>query len=692
MNEINNTNDPVPSVDELQIEIRALKRKLLIAEQNLQRAKMTAAAQDRVESILSDSMKKELQYFQLVLENATGIILLLDFDGRFAYASNTFLSEAGIAGFGLINGRHYMDVLKPLISEENLKKFSEAVELANAQKNTVPLEEKIDFNFNGNPRIFSILVTPMIDETGKSTGIMALFNDITEINDALGAANRANSAKSEFLANMSHEIRTPLNAILGMTAIAQSNAELEKIYYCLSKITDSSTHLLGVINDILDMSKIETNHFELSLTEFVFEKMLLRVVDVMRFKIEAKNIVFDLFCDPAIPYTVLSDEQRLAQIIMNLLSNAVKFTHENGSVTLRVEVENSSGDDYTLRISVKDSGIVISDEQKTRIFKPFSQADSSISRKFGGTGLGLVISKSIVNMLGGDIWFDSKEGEGTTFTFNIKTKSCQQSPIVRLNRGDVKILVVDDMPDVLMSFSFYAEQLGVLCSTAQSAEEALDVLKTQKYDIIFADWKMPGMDGLELVKAVNDLPDHRMVVIMISAVDWSEIEQEAKNAGVRDFISKPILLPVIEGVLEKYCGDTGGETETIDNFTDKTVLLVDDVDINREIIISLLEPTGISIICAENGREAVNVFTNDPTKFDLIFMDIQMPEMDGYEATKTIRSLDVDNARKIPIVAMTANVFKEDVERCLDSGMNDHIGKPVEIGEIINKIKQWSVK
>ena len=693
MNKFEPPADPVPSVDELQAEIRALKRKLTLAEENLHRMRMISAAQDRVESILNDSLKKELQYFQLVLENATNIILLLDFDGRFAYASNTFLSEAGIASFGFINGSHYKDVLKPLISEGSFKKFSEAVELATTQKNTVPLEDKIDFGSKGIPRIFSILVTPMIDEDGKSTGIMALFNDITAINDALDTANRANLAKSEFLANMSHEIRTPLNAILGMAAIAKNSADLEKLYYCMNKINDSSIHLLGVINDILDMSKIETNHFELSLTEFVFEKMLLRVVDVMRFKIEEKNIVFNLFCDPAIPYTVLSDEQRLAQIIMNLLSNAVKFTHKNGSVTLRIEVENCEGDDYTLRISVRDSGIGISDEQKPRIFKSFSQADSSISRKFGGTGLGLVISKNIVNMLGGDIWFDSKKGEGTTFTFNIKTKSCRKSPAVRFNRDNVKILAVDDMPDVLMSFSFYAQQLGVFCSTARSAAEALDLLKTLEYNIIFVDWKMPEADGLELVKALNDLQNGRRVVIMISAADWSEIEQEAKNADVRDFISKPILLPVIESVLEKYCGDTGGgETETIDNFTGKTVLLVDDVEINREIIISLLEPTGISIVCAENGREAVDMFTADPAKFDLIFMDIQMPEMEGYEATRRIRSSGAPFAREIPIVAMTANVFKEDVKRCLDSGMNDHIGKPAEIDEIIAKIKQWVIK
>jgi len=565
-----------PSIEELSKENRALKRKLALVEANLERAKIVSATQNRVETIWSDSLKRELQFFQLVLDNTTNILLLLDFSGRFAYASNTFLTKADIASFGLINGSHYKDVLGDVLSAANLRGFVRAVDKATNTRSTVSIEEEMDFNMTGKSRTYSILITPMVDEDGMTTGIMALFNDITEINNALETAKHANLAKSEFLANMSHEIRTPLNAILGMATIAQSTDEIERIRYCLSKINDSSEHLLGVINDILDMSKIESNHLELSYTEFVFEEMLLRIVDVMRFKLDEKNIVFSMFCNLDIPYSILSDEQRLTQVIMNLLSNAIKFTPQNGSITLHAYVKSMKNDDYVLEISVQDSGIGISDEQKPRLFKVFSQADSSISRQFGGTGLGLVISKTIINMMGGDIRFESVEGEGTTFTFNIKTKACRL-----------------------------------------------------------------------------------------------EAPEDADTSGKNESGS--------------YIDDD--YTEDLSNIT---ILLVDDVEINREIIISLLEPTNINIICADNGKEALDKYNCKDNNINLIFMDVQMPVMDGYESTIRIRSSDRHNATQIPIVAMTANVFKEDVERCFASGMNDHIGKPVSLTEIINKIKQWT--
>ena len=476
-----------------------------------------------------------------------------------------------------------------------------------------------------------------------------------------------------------------------MATVAQKTTDMDRIKYCLNKINDSSTHLLGVINDILDMSKIEINHLELSFTEFVFEKMLLRIIDVMRFKIEEKNIVLSMYCAPEMPYSIYSDEQRLAQVIMNLLSNAVKFTPRNGTITMRADVDYHEADEYTLRISCKDTGIGISEEQKPRLFKVFSQADSSISRQYGGTGLGLVISETIVNMMGGKIWFDSTEGKGTTFTFTMKTTACKLKPAVKFQRDEVRVLVVDDMPDVLTGFSFYTEQLGVMCTTAQSAAEASELLEKQDFDIIFVDWKMPETDGLTFIKNLEKSVLDKMVVVMISAADWSDIEKDAKSAGINDFISKPILMPIIEEILDKYSDRmVDGKIEANEDFSNKTILIVDDVEINREILISLLEPTGISIVCADHGKDAIDKYLESDGSYDLIFMDVQMPVMDGYEATEKIRASNLKDARRLPIVAMTANVFKEDVERCLASGMNDHLGKPVNIEDIIAKIKRWT--
>ena len=567
--------------DELKKENRALKRKLMLVEANLKRVKAVSDTQNRADAILRDSTKRELQYFKLVLENATNILLLFDVHGYFAYASDQFLKEAGIANFGLIKGKHYKDVFGNILSDEELREFTNNLESVIKQKRTISVEEELDFSTAGEARTYNIIITPMIDDSGSASGIMALFNDITEINNALTVAKQANFAKSEFLANMSHEIRTPLNAIIGMTMIAKNSDDIERLHYCLSKIDDSSTHLLGIVNDILDMSKIETNHLELSFTEFVFMEMLDRVIDIVRLNLEEKNIAFDMYCDPEIPDLIKSDERRLSQIILNLLSNAVKFTPVDGSIRLRAYVEHRGRDDFfRLRMSVQDSGIGITDEQKPRLFKVFSQADASTSRQYGGTGLGLAISKSIAKMMGGDIWFDSKEGEGTTFTFTIMAKACQQP--------------------------------------------------------------VPALENTSLISG-----------------------EPGEKAGA-------------------------GQTNEMPDYSGKTILIVDDVDINREILISLLEPTGINIICAENGKDAVEKYLTENGTIELVFMDIQMPVMDGYKATKRIRESGREDAEEIPIVAMTANVLREDVERCLEAGMSDHIGKPISIEEIIKKIGHWT--
>ncbi|GHV01794.1 hypothetical protein FACS1894211_12160 [Clostridia bacterium] len=683
---------PEQEQEALRREVKSLRRRLMLAEDNLKRSQMVATAQDRVESLMKASVKKELQYFRLVLNCSINIILLFDIDGAFVYATETFLNIAGIRSFGLIDGRHYKDVLAAVVSANELDKFSDVVDEAVRTQATVVAQESIDFQNAGNLREFKIYVTPMLDEHGKSIGVMALFSDITDLNRAMDNANRANRAKSEFLANMSHEIRTPLNAVIGMSTIARGTQDIEKIHYCMDKVEESSTHLLGVINDILDMSKIEADKFELSFTEFNFEKMLMRLVDMMRFKLEEKSITFDVFCDPEIPYSVKSDEQRLAQVVMNLLSNAAKFTPSGGTINLKAVVKHIEVDGtYELLFSVKDSGIGITQEQKERLFKPFSQADNSVSRKFGGTGLGLAISKRIVEMMGGGIFVESEQGKGSEFIFTIRVAAGKAKLQINTDRKKLRLLAVDDMRYVLEMFGQIALKLGVECDTADSGQEALRLMSKNQYDLIFVDWKMPGMDGLELSRRITEKHGEKAVVIMISAADWSQIEENAKAAGIKEFIQKPLLLPVVESVLDKY-GSEGGtvSAQKAADFAHLTIMLVEDVPLNREIIITLLEDTGIKIIAAENGAEAVDLFNEDPFKYNLIFMDVHMPVMDGYEATRQIRSLEVPVARTVPIVAMTANVFKEDVEKCLAAGMNDHIGKPVDIDQVIEKIRKYT--
>lgn len=387
-------------------------------------------------------------------------------------------------------------------------------------------------------------------------------------------ADGESRSKSDFLSRMSHEMRTPMNAIIGMTEIARKSEDKERIRYCLDKIGDASAHLLGVINDVLDMSKIEAGKLELSEEIFDLGAMVDQVVGVMQFKFKEKKQRFTCTMEEPLPGTIKADRQRLVQLINNLLSNATKFTPEEGSIDLNLRSLGREENHEKLQIEVKDSGIGISPLQQEKLFQSFEQADVSISRKYGGTGLGLSISKRILDLMGGEIIVESDLGKGSVFRFTV--------PVT-------------------------VEELG-----AASAPE----------DTILAG------------------------------------KQEEKTNRRKEFAGKRILV-------------------------------VEDVEINREVLLAQLEDTGLIIDCAETGKEACTIFRTAKVRYDLIFMDIHMPEMDGYEATRQIRRMDMPDAKTIPIIAMTANVFREDVERCLAAGMNGHIGKPLDIQEVIGKLDQY---
>ncbi len=546
----------------------------------------------------------------------------------------------------------------------------------------------------------------------KAYGFGLISSDITEklqmereLIEAKEQAEQSSHAKGDFLSRMSHEMRTPMNAIIGMTNIALSAKEAEKKEYCLQKISDASNHLLGVINDILDMSKIEANKFELSMSELRFEKMLMRVVNVVNFRVDEKHQRLKLNIDSNVPHSFVSDEQRLAQVITNLLSNAVKFTPERGSVTLNVRKidENESGLCH-LRFEVEDTGIGISPEQQAKLFRSFEQADGGIARKFGGTGLGLAISKSIVELMGGRIWVESELGLGAKFIFVIPAQRGTDGDAFVLNSAvdwnNLRVMAVDDAPDVLEYFINFASAVGFNCATASSGGEALRVLEENSdrpFDVLFIDWNMPDMDGIDLTRKIRSKFGEHVFIIMISASQWNELEEDAKEAGVNRFISKPLfasaLLDAITlGLAPKSgasTGETGEENPETGIFAAKHILLAEDVEVNREIVADLLEYTGLNIDYAENGQEAYDAFASKPDFYDMIFMDIHMPEMDGLESTRLIRAFPHPRARAIPIVAMTANVFREDIEKCLHAGMTDHVGKPLNMEDVMLKLRKY---
>jgi signal transduction histidine kinase/CheY-like chemotaxis protein len=427
-------------------------------------------------------------------------------------------------------------------------------------------------------------------------------------------AQAASQAKSDFLSNMSHEMRTPMNAVIGMSSIGRAADDLERKNYAFDKITDASTHLLGVINDILDMSKIEAGKLELSVVEFDFGRMLQRVIDVNAFRVTDKRQALSVRIDENIPKVLLGDSQRLAQVVTNLLANAVKFTPENGAIGLSAQLVGEGdgpdgkiadgGDDFcAIQVDVSDTGIGISAEQQTHLFTSFQQAESSTSRTYGGTGLGLAISKSIIQMMGGLIWVESELGKGSTFSF-----------IVRLGR---------------------------VSPGRQGSSEGASAGVS-----VGADASVGASAGAN------------------AGASTSAGANASANAGA-------------------------GTSRPVDDFSGFCLLLAEDIEVNREIVSALLEPTGIQIVSAENGALALEAFGANPERYDVIFMDVQMPEMDGYEATRRIRALDVPQAKSVPIVAMTANVFKEDVEKSHAAGMNAHLGKPLDFDSVLATLRGY---
>jgi signal transduction histidine kinase/DNA-binding response OmpR family regulator len=529
-------------------------------------------------------------------------------------------------------------------------------------------------------------------------GILMII--LIRIDKAKNKSDRESRHKSAFLANMSHEIRTPMNAIIGMNTIGKAADNMEQMLYCFNKIGEASNHLLGVINDILDMSKIEANKFELVPAEFDLEKMLQQVVNVVTFRIDEKHQKFFVYIDYSIPRTLIGDDQRIAQVITNLLGNAVKFTPKEGAISLTVRLAEKEKGICTLQFSVTDSGIGISPEQQEKIFQSFEQAESSTTRKYGGTGLGLAISKNLVELMGGSIWVDSEPGKGSTFNFTIQVargkEEKQKLLSVDIDLNKIRILAVDDDHVTLTYFHEIAKGFGLMCDVATSGEKALQLVdQNGGYHIYFIDWKMPVMDGIQLAREIKSRRLENTIVIMTTAAEWGAVAEEAKAAGVDKFLSKPLFPSILAEVINECLGvdKRQAEKEEAANiagiFAGKRILLVEDVEINREIVQTLLEPTELEVDCVENGLEAVRIFTENPHKYDMIFMDVQMPVMDGYDATRHIRAMDIPKAKTIPIVAMTANIFKDDIEKCLEAGRNSHVGKPVNFDEVLNRLRSY---
>ena len=511
-------------------------------------------------------------------------------------------------------------------------------------------------------------------------------------------AESANKAKTDFLSTMSHDIRTPMNAIIGLTAITEKNiGDVESTRENLRKISLASNHLLTLINDILDISKVESGKLKLSPLTFSIVETVENLVNISQPMIKEKNIEFSFNINQMEREYLYADQLRLNQIYINILSNAIKYTEPGGrvSVDLREEKSDLPGC-IRLVYVVADTGIGMSPEFMATMYQPFSRQTDSRVNSIQGTGLGLAITKQMVELLGGTIECQSEQGKGTTFTVDLDI------PVADRQREDMQldpidVLIVDDDETMLQIAVDSLESLGASAEQARSGLEALGMiehrhLSGRDYNVIIVDWKMPDLDGLETITRIRSEIDTNTPILLISAYDWSDIEDKAKAAGANGFVSKPLFRSTLYDKINDLIGKESKSLEPEDDYSDLQglhILVAEDNDINWEIISTMLSMFGITTDRAENGRICVDMMsTAAEGSYELIFMDVQMPEMNGLDATRAIRRLENPWASSIPIVAMTADAFSENITECLDAGMNGHIAKPVDIKLVIREIRR----
>ncbi len=521
-----------------------------------------------------------------------------------------------------------------------------------------------------------------------------------ELESALALAEQANRAKTTFLNNMSHDIRTPMNAIIGFTSLAKTHIDnKERVEDYLDKITQSSNHLLSLINDVLDMSRIESGKVNIEEKEENLADILHSIRNIVQADVNAKQMEFVIDTVDVTDENIYCDKLRVNQILINLLSNAIKFTEPGGTISVRITQKPISKKGYGIyEFRIKDNGIGISKEFLKEIFEPFARERNSTVSGIQGTGLGMAITKNIVDMMGGTIKVESEVGKGTEFIVTLELRLQEEhKEIEEIEQlKGVHALVVDDDMNSCQSIAHMLRQLGLKSEWTMYGKEAVVRAKEaeqmkEKYQIYIIDWLMPDMNGIETTRRIRKIVGKNPPIIMLSAYDWGEIETEAREAGVTEFVSKPLFPSDLRRILLKSIGKEEKEEkeeEKVD-FSGRRILLVEDNMMNREIATEYLQDFGFLVENAENGKEACEILEkSEPGYFDLVLMDIQMPVMNGYEATKAIRKFKNKQIANIPILAMTANAFEEDKKAAKEAGMNGHLAKPIDIPKLIEALKE----
>lgn len=520
------------------------------------------------------------------------------------------------------------------------------------------------------------------------------------LKDAYKAAENASRAKSEFLSNMSHDIRTPMNAIVGLTAIAGANIDNKaRVMECLRKITKSSRHLLGLVNEVLDMARIESGKISLSEEDFSLPELVDNLVTLTKPSIDEHKHALEVHIRHIEHEAVCGDSLKIQQLFVNLLSNAIKYTPDGGNITFSIEEKpNGFSELGCYEFIIEDNGLGMSPEFQKIMFEPFSRADDQRTTRIQGTGLGMAITRNIVNLMNGSIKVDSALNRGTKITVTIFLKLQESEKEQEKELAELPVLVVDDDKICCESTVATLSEIGIAGEWVLSGKEAVQRCyehheKKEDYFAIILDWKMPEMDGIETARQIRKRIGSDITIILLSSFEFSEIEEEAKAAGVDAFIAKPLFRSRLTATLRRFVSEkkekiAGDYLESAD-YSGKRILLVEDNELNREITSEILQMTGVEVEYAENGKIAVEKVLNAPAnRYDLVFMDIQMPVMNGYEATAAIRGLSGERGQ-LPIVAMTANAFAEDVQMAKNAGMNGHIAKPLDVKKLSEILKKW---
>jgi PAS domain S-box-containing protein len=675
----------------------------------------TRQLQDEVNerNAAEETLSKERGMLRALIDNVPDFMYVKDVDSRFVLANASLATYMGAKNSADLLQKTDFD----FYPQELAKKFFEGEqELVRSQQPMFNREEEVTGR-TGNKLWMLTTKVPLFDKGGRVSGIAGVGRDITErqkiekeAHRAKEAAEAASRAKSEFLANMSHEIRTPLNGVMGMTDLALDTELTSEQREYLETVKASSDSLLTVINDILDFSKIEAGKIDLEAVDFNLRDSLESTLKTLALRADEKGL--ELLCEvaPEVPEIVCGDSTRLRQVVMNLVSNALKFT-EQGEIAVKVQIESHDSPDCVLHFTVSDTGIGIPEEKRELIFAAFSQADSSTTRKYGGTGLGLTISTRLVEMMGGKIWVESEEHRGSQFHFTARlgaahTKENKAGTIAppEILRG-VKVLVVDDNRTNRRILEGMLGRWEMKATSVEGGREALEQLSAARtanepYGLILTDMHMPKMDGFTLVENIRHSPElATATIMMLTSAGHRGDAARCQELGVAAYLLKPIRQSELREAIARVLGARDGAIPLITRFSlhddrDSSaylrILLAEDNAVNQRLAVRLLEKRGHQVVVAGNGREALDALRN--TKFDLVFMDVQMPEMDGIEATAAIREKERGSGVHLAIIALTAHAMKGDRDKCLAAGMDGYLTKPIRPQELDEILEDFAAR